>query len=167
MVACCQRGETVLTLGRKVTLKVNEASESVDTATAGLYCSSVMRRVCSTMVWCPHFTACTLQVRGGVPEEYNNAVLRRTSEVLHGGSPVCNLCHEAHLRLQIHCQCQQQVRILTPDWWNGIILLSDWWILVCYQYSLLVRFITFDVVTSDLARQVYPGVEGLMLGGGK
>ena len=77
MVACCQRGETVLTLGRKVTLKVNEASESnlndYDTATAGLYCSSVMRRVCSTMVWCPHFTACTLQVRGstrGVPEEY-------------------------------------------------------------------------------------------------
>ena len=69
MVACCQRGEIVLTLGRKVTLKVNEASESnlndYDTATAGLYCSSVMRRVCSTMVWCPHFTACTLQVRGG------------------------------------------------------------------------------------------------------
>ena len=29
------------------------------------------------------------------------------------------------------------------------------------------RFITFDVVTSDLARQVYPGVEGLMLGEGK
>ena len=27
----------------------------------------------------------------------------------------------------------------------------------------MVRFITFDVVTSDLARQVYPGVEGLML----
>ena len=26
------------------------------------------------------------------------------------------------------------------------------------------RFITFDVVTSDLARQVYPGVEGLMMG---
>ena len=31
----------------------------------------------------------------------------------------------------------------------------------------MVRFITFDVVTSDLARQVYPGVEGLMLGEGK
>ena len=27
----------------------------------------------------------------------------------------------------------------------------------------MVRFITFDVVTSDLARQVYPGVEGLMM----
>ena len=26
------------------------------------------------------------------------------------------------------------------------------------------KFITFDVVTSDLARQVYPGLEGLMMG---
>ena len=32
-----------------------------------------------------------------------------------------------------------------------------------YIVSVSNRFITFDVVTSDLARQVYPGVEGLML----
>ena len=32
-----------------------------------------------------------------------------------------------------------------------------------YIVSVSNRFITFDVVTSDLARQVYPGVEGLMM----
>ena len=32
-----------------------------------------------------------------------------------------------------------------------------------YIVSVSNRFITFDVVTSDLARQVYPAVEGLML----
>ena len=33
-----------------------------------------------------------------------------------------------------------------------------------YIVSVSNKFITFDVVTSDLARQVYPGLEGLMLG---
>ena len=33
-----------------------------------------------------------------------------------------------------------------------------------YIVSVSNRFITFDVVTSDLARQVYPKVEGLMIG---
>ena len=33
-----------------------------------------------------------------------------------------------------------------------------------YIVSVSNRFITFDVVTSDLAGQVYPGVEGLMMG---
>ena len=38
-----------------------------------------MRRVCSTMVWCPHFTACTLQVRGGVPEQYQSSIIMLSS----------------------------------------------------------------------------------------
>ena len=33
-----------------------------------------------------------------------------------------------------------------------------------YIISCSNKFITFDVVTSDLARQVYPKVEGLMMG---
>ena len=33
-----------------------------------------------------------------------------------------------------------------------------------YIISCSNKFITFDVVTSDLARQVYPKVEGLMIG---
>jgi hypothetical protein len=35
----------------------------------------------------------------------------------------------------------------------------------CYRYIVSVsnKFITWDVSTSDLARQVHPGVEGLMM----